>query len=55
LGGDSISERELKALLGSAPTPHMLAPRELEKPVSTKPLFSHVYAEFLEHKINKDK
>jgi integrase len=54
-GGDSIGERELKALLDSAPAPQMLAPRELEKPVSTKPLFSQVYVEFLEHKINKDK
>jgi integrase len=54
-GGDSIGERELKSLLGSAPAPQMFAPRELEKPVSTKPLFSQVYVEFLEHKINKDK
>ncbi len=54
-GGDSIGERELKSLLGSAPATQMIDPRELQKPVSTKPLFSQVYGEFLEHKINKDK
>tara|TARA_R110001583_G_scaffold281_16_gene2600 strand:+ start:244 stop:1695 length:1452 start_codon:yes stop_codon:yes gene_type:complete len=54
-GGDSIGERELKSLLGLAPAPQMFTPRELEKPISTKSLFSQVYAEFLAHKINKDK
>jgi integrase len=56
-GGDSIGERELKALLGSAPTPtvqQVTAPIHVE-PESTAPLFSEVYEKFLEFKINKEK
>jgi integrase len=54
-GGDSIGERELKSLLGSAPLSQSTQTSEYQQPESTKPLFSQVYAEFLEHKINKDK
>ncbi|NQY88485.1 MAG: hypothetical protein HRT51_12220 [Colwellia sp.] len=52
---DFISERELQSLLASTPVAQqVVAPTPIE-PESTAPLFSQVYAEFLEHKINKDK
>ena len=53
--GDAVGERELKSLLGSAPLSQSIQTSEYQKPESTKPLFSQVYAEFLTHKINKDK
>jgi integrase len=55
--GDSIGERELKLLM-NPPYPSATQPineREPQKPKSNKPLFSQVYAEFLDLKINKDK
>jgi len=52
---DFIGERELQGLLVSTPVAQQVsAPTSIE-PESTAPLFSQVYAEFLEHKINKDK
>jgi integrase len=55
--GDSIGERELKLLISSS-SPIATQPineSEPQKPKSTKPFFSQVYAEFLDIKINKDK
>ena len=52
---DFIGERELQGLLAPKSTvQHVTVPTHVE-PKSTAPLFSHVYADFLEHKINKDK
>mgnify|MGYP000179084923 CR=1 FL=1 len=53
--GDSIGERELKSLISLSPVAQQLSTIEPLQPKSTKPLFSQVYAEFLAHKINKDK
>lgn len=54
--GNGVSERELKSLLGTVPLePQPIKTSESHKPKSTKPLFSQVYAEFLDLKINKDK
>ena len=53
--GDSIGERELKSLISSSPVAQPPSTLESQQAKSTKPLFSQVYAEFLAHKINKDK
>jgi integrase len=52
---DFIGERELQGLLASAPVVQQISAPTPSEPESTAPLFSQVYAEFLEHKINKDK
>jgi len=52
--GDALSERETQNLLANVPqqaqpsTPH-------QEPESATPLFSEVYAEFLEYKVSKEK
>jgi integrase len=53
--GDGIGERELKSLIGLTPATQTIKTVEAQQPKSTKPLFSQVYAEFLDLKINKDK
>lgn len=52
--GDGTTERQLQQLLSSN-TANTVLPSKPEKPVSTQPLFSQVYTEFLDHKIKKDK
>ncbi len=51
LNNNSIRERELGKLIAQTDVEFPIK----ESTVSTAPLFSQVYAEFLEHKINKDK
>lgn len=52
---DFIGERELQALLASTPVVQQVAAPIPNESESTSPLFSKVYAGFLEHKNNKDK
>jgi integrase len=52
--GNATTERQLQQLLSSNTTSTVL-PSKPESPVSSKPLFSNVYTEFLDHKIKKDK
>ncbi|MBL4941893.1 MAG: DUF3258 domain-containing protein [Colwellia sp.] len=52
---DFIGERELQGLLAPKPTVQQITVPTPVKPKSTAPLFSQIYAEFLEYKINKDK
>jgi integrase len=50
--GDAIGERELKSLIGLTPISTSPTSEQPEKPKS--PLFSQVYAEYINHKIKKD-
>jgi integrase len=52
---DFIGERELQSLLAPPPAVQQVVAQPPIVPESTAPLFSQVYAEFLEHKVNKDK
>lgn len=53
--GDGVAEHELNKLLATAPVIQQAPIPTKLGPQSTLPLFSQVYAEFLEYKINKDK
>jgi hypothetical protein len=53
--GDAVGELELKSLIALTPATQTINHHEPQKPKSTKPLFSQVYTEFLDHKVNKDK
>jgi len=52
---DYIGERELQGLLAPKPTVQQVIVPTLTESESTAPLFSQVYEEFLEFKVNKDK
>jgi integrase len=52
---DFIGERELQGLLASTPVAQQASVPILSEPESTAPLFSQVYEEFLEFKVNKIK
>jgi integrase len=50
-----IGERQLQGLLAPMPAVQQVTEPIPSEPESTAPLFSQVYSEFLQHKINKDK
>jgi integrase len=52
---DFIGEREIQSLLAPAPMVQQVAVPTPTEPKSNAPLFSQVYKEFIEHKVNKDK
>jgi len=52
---DFIGERELQGLLAPPPAVQQVTEPIPSEPEFTAPLFSQVYSEFLQHKINKDK
>jgi integrase len=53
--GDAVGERELKPLIGSVTIAPVVNTHQPQAPESTLPLFSQVYAEFIQHKRVKEK